>query len=74
MCFTSRKTVEHDIWASVETLDSRAFRLIRIHDNQVTGKFDESAIVGNQVMNALAANPAGGLWVGGAVHGLFRFP
>ena len=24
-------------------------------------------------MNALAANPAGGLWVGGAVHGLFWF-
>jgi signal transduction histidine kinase/ligand-binding sensor domain-containing protein len=64
---------EHDIWASVENLESRVSKLVQIRNNQVIAKFDESPAIGKQVMNALAPNPAGGLWVGGAEHGLFWF-
>ena len=64
---------EHDIWASVENLESRVSKLVQIRDNQVIASFDESPALGKQVMNALAPNPAGGLWVGGAEHGLFWF-
>jgi ligand-binding sensor domain-containing protein len=63
----------HDIWASVEALDSGSAQLIQIRNGRVVGRFAESSVVEHQVMNALAANPAGGLWVGGALHGLFWF-
>ena len=64
---------EHDIWASVEELKPRVSWLVQIHDGRAIGKFKETSVIGNQAMNALAPDPAGGLWVGGAVHGLFRF-
>jgi signal transduction histidine kinase/ligand-binding sensor domain-containing protein len=63
----------HDIWASLEALNSRSAQLIQIRNDRVVNRFDESSVVDHQVMNALAANPAGGLWVGGGVHGLFWF-
>ena len=58
----------HDIWASVKALDSRSAQLIQIRNGRVVGRFAESSIVENQVMNALAANPAGGSvgWGSGA--------
>jgi signal transduction histidine kinase/ligand-binding sensor domain-containing protein len=64
---------EHDIWASVEELAPRVSWLIQIRNGQAIEKFKETSTMGNQAMNALAPDPAGGLWVGGAAHGLFRF-
>jgi len=65
--------VHHDIWAAVQNLRSGDPFLIQIRNAQMIGKHDGTPVLGNQVINALAPNPAGGLWVGGAAHGLFRF-
>jgi signal transduction histidine kinase/ligand-binding sensor domain-containing protein len=63
----------HDIWASVENLGNRESSLIQIRNYQVINRIGVSAVVGKQVMNALAPNAAGGIWIGGSVHGLFSF-
>lgn len=63
----------HDIWVSAENVRDRTSSLIRIHDGNIAGRYSETAVVGDQVMNALAPHPDGGLWIGGALHGLYRF-
>jgi signal transduction histidine kinase/ligand-binding sensor domain-containing protein len=63
----------HDIWVSSQDLRTKRSSLLRIHDEKVIDKFAGAPGIGDQVMNALAPNPAGGLWVGGALHGLFWF-
>jgi ligand-binding sensor domain-containing protein len=63
----------HDIWVSTQNLLTKGSSLLRIHDEQVASRFAGAPGVGDQVMNALAPNPAGGIWVGGALHGLFWF-
>lgn len=63
----------HDIWVSSENLRDRSSSLLRIRDGRVAGRYAGATTVGDQVINALAPNPAGGLWVGGALHGLFWF-
>ena len=47
--------------------------MVQVRDAQVIGRYDGTSVLGNQVINALAPDLAGGLWVGGSVHGLFRF-
>jgi signal transduction histidine kinase/ligand-binding sensor domain-containing protein len=63
----------HDIWISSENVRTKSSSLLRIHDGKVAERFAGAPGVGDQVMNALAPNPAGGVWVGGALHGLFWF-
>jgi signal transduction histidine kinase/ligand-binding sensor domain-containing protein len=63
----------HDIWAAVQNLKSGDSFLIQVRNARVIGKYDATSVLGNQVINALAPNPAGGLWVGGSAHGLFCF-
>lgn len=65
--------VQHDIWAAIENLRSRRPLLLRIRNARVIGQSDVSSVLGNQVINALAPNSGGGLWLGGSVHGLYRF-
>jgi ligand-binding sensor domain-containing protein len=62
----------HDIWAAVQNLRSGEPFLVQVRDAQVIGRYDGTSVLGNQVINALAPDLAGGLWVGGSVHGLFR--
>jgi signal transduction histidine kinase/ligand-binding sensor domain-containing protein len=62
-----------EIWVSSEDLKTRNSFLVKIHDEKVTGKYGGGPLVGNQMINALANNPEGGIWAGGALHGLFRF-
>jgi signal transduction histidine kinase/ligand-binding sensor domain-containing protein len=64
---------DHDIWVSSEDLRTRSSSLVRIQDGKIAGRYGETPVVGNQVMNALGPHPDGGIWVGGALHGLFRF-
>ncbi|MGB9416855.1 MAG: triple tyrosine motif-containing protein, partial [Acidobacteriaceae bacterium] len=64
---------DHDIWVSSEDLRTRSSSLVKIHDGKIGGRYGETLVVGNQVMNALGPDPGGGIWVGGALHGLFRF-
>ncbi|HZZ14954.1 MAG TPA: triple tyrosine motif-containing protein [Candidatus Sulfotelmatobacter sp.] len=63
----------HDIWVSSEDLKTRNSFLVKIHDEKITGKYGGGTLVGNQMINALAPDPEGGIWAGGALHGLFRF-
>jgi signal transduction histidine kinase/ligand-binding sensor domain-containing protein len=63
----------HDIWVSMENQRNRESRLVQIRDGRVINQFDPSPVVGKQVLNALASNPAGGIWAGGSDHGLFWF-
>jgi signal transduction histidine kinase/ligand-binding sensor domain-containing protein len=63
----------HDIWVSSEDIRTKNSSLLRLHDERVADRFAGAPGVGDQVMNALAPNPAGGVWVGGALHGLFWF-
>ena len=63
----------HDIWVSSENIRTKGSSLLRIHDEKVVDRYAGAPAVGDQVMNALAPNPAGGVWVGGALHGLFWF-
>jgi signal transduction histidine kinase len=63
----------HDIWVSSANVRTKATSLLRIHDEIVADRFGGVPGIGDQVMNALAPNPAGGIWVGGALHGLFWF-
>ena len=63
----------HDVWVSSEDLKTRNSFLIKIHNEKITARYGEAPAMGNQAMNALAPNPEGGLWVGGALYGLFRF-
>jgi signal transduction histidine kinase/ligand-binding sensor domain-containing protein len=64
---------EHDIWVSTEDLPFRNASLLRIRKAQVLGKYEAASVLRKQVINALAVNPAGGLWLGGSAHGLFWF-
>jgi hypothetical protein len=64
---------EHDIWVSLASHDSRLSSLMQIRNSHVIGQFSDSGVIGNQVVNALAPNRAGGMWVGGALNGLFWF-
>jgi len=64
---------DHDIWVSSEDLKTRHSYLNRIHDGMVTGRFDPMSVLGAQAMNALSPAPNGGLWIGGALHGLYHF-
>ena len=63
----------HDIWVSSENFRTKSSSLIRIHEGKLADRFAGAPGVGDQVMNALAPNPVGGIWVGGALHGLFWF-
>ena len=63
----------HDIWVSVEDLGSHESRLIQIRNYEVVNRFELSSVVGKQIVNAIAPNSSGGLWVGGSLHGLFWF-
>lgn len=60
-----------DIWVAVENLPSRTSSLICIRQSKVIGRFHATAAFGKQVINAIAANSSGGLWVGGSANGLF---
>lgn len=63
----------HDLWISMEDIRTERSFLLRIHDGQVADRFPTTHEVGDQVINALAPNPAGGVWAGGSSHGLFWF-
>jgi signal transduction histidine kinase/ligand-binding sensor domain-containing protein len=63
----------HDIWASVENLKDQDFSLFQIRNYKVINRFEAPSVMGKQVMNALAPNAAGGIWIGGSAHGLFSF-
>ena len=65
--------VTHNVWVSVADRRSRKSRLIRIRNYRVVEQFNFSPVFGKQVPNALAPNPAGGIWVGGSGDGLFWF-
>ena len=71
VCITEDRI--HDIWVSSEDLRTKSSSLIRIHEGKLVDKFAGAPGIGDQVMNALAPNPVGGIWVGGALHGLFWF-
>jgi signal transduction histidine kinase/ligand-binding sensor domain-containing protein len=62
-----------DVWASVRNVRSNLSSLVRLHDSQVAAQFPVTGPLAGQVANALAPNPAGGLWVGGSAQGLFWF-
>ena len=64
---------DHDIWLSVEDTFARRSSLVQVHDSRIVAEYPESSALGGQVLNALAPNPAGGLWVGASAHGLFWF-
>ena len=64
----------HRLWASVQNLaDQRGNALIRIQDLRVAESFSSPALADRQIMNVLAPEPGGGLWVAGYSHGLYRF-
>ena len=64
---------DHDIWVSLQNFKTRVPSLMRVHDGQVVATYYETGIAEKQPMNALAPNPAGGIWAGGLRHGLFWF-
>jgi signal transduction histidine kinase/ligand-binding sensor domain-containing protein len=63
----------HDIWVSSQNLSTKNSFLLRIRDGKILDRYAAAPALGEQVMNALAPNPKGGVWVGGALHGLFWF-
>jgi signal transduction histidine kinase/ligand-binding sensor domain-containing protein len=63
----------HDIWAAVEDVRTRASFLLQINNGEVSRRFDATEALAGQEINALASNSNGGLWVGGSAHGLFWF-
>lgn len=65
--------IAHDIWISTEDVRSKRSSLLRIHDGRIADRFPTTSEMGDQVINALAPNPAGGVWAGGSSHGLFWF-
>ena len=64
----------HRLWASVQNLaDQRGNELIRVQDLRVAESFSSPALADRQILNVLAPEPGGGLWVAGYSHGLYRF-
>ncbi len=63
----------HDIWVLSRNLGTMRASLVRFHEGKWAERFASTVPIGDLMMNALAPNPAGGIWVGGALRGLFWF-
>jgi ligand-binding sensor domain-containing protein len=47
----------HDIWVSDEDLRTRSSSLVKIHNEEIVGRYDGTSVLGHQVINALAPTP-----------------
>ena len=64
----------HRLWASIQKLTDQAGNaLLRIQDLHVAESFSSPALADHQILNALAPDIDGDLWVAGYSHGLYRF-
>ena len=63
----------HDIWVAADDTHTRTSSLAHIRGLKVAEMYKQTMALHGQTVNALAADPAGGLWVGGSAHGLFHF-
>ncbi len=62
-----------NVWVALDDSRTQSTTLLEFRNAKLTATFAVNSLIGKQQINALAADPAGGLWAGGSAHGLYRF-